>query len=449
MRRLLPKSLGGQFAVLLIAGLLTAYVASLLAFSGERNRAVAAAVQFGLVERIATLVEVIDQATPEMASRLAGALSSRRVRLAIADQSALPDEAMSTAEARFAGELSEELSLNGPLPRVRFAKPTTDNDGAKHSGQRRRNHLPGVSISISLEDGKWLNASSEVRTPAIGWSFPWLMSLAASAAITLIVVALLVRRITGPMRALAASAEKLGRGEAVEPIPVGGPSEIRTTVEAFNAMQERLSRFVRDRTRMVAAISHDLRTPITSLRLRAEFIEEDQLKRDVVRTLDEMQAMTDSTLAFAREDSKGEETRSVDLAAMIEGLVEDQAALGHKIAYSGPERLVWRCRPVGLKRAISNLVENAIRYAGSVRVELAEEDGQAIVRVEDDGPGIPEQSLEDVFEPFVRLESSRNRETGGVGLGLSIARSIVHAHGGELALANRSEGGLVATVKLP
>lgn len=447
MRRLLPKSLGGQLAALLIAGLLTAYVASLLAFSGERNRAVAAAVQFGLVERIATLVEVIDQATPETSARLADALSSRRVRLVIADTSALPPTGMTTAEARFAGELSEELELKGALPRVRFAQPAGD-DSAKRQ-QRRRNHMPGVAISIPLEDGKWLNASSEVRTPAIGWSWPWLLSLAASAVVTLIAVAFLVRRITGPMRALAASADKLGRGETVEPIPVGGPAEIRTTVEAFNAMQQRLSRFVRDRTRMVAAISHDLRTPITSLRLRAEFIDDEQLKSDVVRTLDEMQAMTDSTLAFAREDNKGEETRSVDLAAMIEGLVEDQVALGHTVAYSGPERLVWRCRPVGLKRAISNLVENAIRYAGSVRVELAEEAGQAIVRIDDDGPGIPEQSLEDVFEPFVRLESSRNRETGGAGLGLSIARSIVHAHGGELTLANKAGGGLVATVKLP
>ncbi|WP_269929992.1 ATP-binding protein [Aminobacter sp. HY435] len=449
MRLLLPKSLGGQLAALLVAGLVTAYVASFLAFSGERNRAVAAAVQFGLLERIATFVEVIDQATPEMASRLADALSSRRVRLVIADQSTLPANGMTTAEARFAGELSEELSLHGGMPRVRFAKSPTDEGGKRSAQQRRRSHLPGVSISIPLEDGKWLNASSELRTPTIGWSWPWLMSLGSTAIITLIAVALLVRRITGPMRALAASADRLGRGEVVAPIPVAGPAEIRTTVEAFNAMQERLSRFIRDRTRMVAAISHDLRTPITSLRLRAEFIEEDQLKADVVRTLDEMQAMTDSTLAFAREDSKGEETRSVDLAAMIEGLVEDQVALGHKIVYSGPERLVWRCRPVGLKRAISNLVENAIRYAGSVRVELAQEDGQATVRVEDDGPGIPEQSLEDVFEPFIRLESSRNRETGGVGLGLSIARSIVHAHGGELALANKGEGGLVATVKLP
>jgi signal transduction histidine kinase len=251
------------------------------------------------------------------------------------------------------------------------------------------------------------------------------------------------------MRALATAAEKVGRGEAVDPVLARGPAEIRTTVQAFNAMQERLSRFVRDRTRMVAAISHDLRTPITSLRLRAEFIEDEELKRDIVRTLDEMQAMADATLAFAREEGSGEETRSTDLAALIEGIVQDHRELGRDVTYAGPERLVWRCRPVSLKRAIGNLVENAVRYAGSARVGLAASGGEVIITVEDSGPGIPEERLTDVFEPFVRLETSRSRETGGVGLGLSIARSIIHAHGGELTLANRSEGGLRAKVSLP
>jgi signal transduction histidine kinase len=228
-----------------------------------------------------------------------------------------------------------------------------------------------------------------------------------------------------------------------------GPAEVRTTVEAFNAMQVRLSRFIGDRTRMVAAISHDLRTPITSLRLRAEFIEEDELKRDVVRTLDEMQAMTDATLAFAREEGVGEETRSMDLAALIEGMVEDQVELGHEVTYSGPERLAWRCRPVSLKRAIGNLVENSVRYAGAAQVRLSQVGSEVIISVEDSGPGIPDERLDDVFEPFVRVENSRSRDTGGVGLGLSIARSIIRAHGGELTLANRQEGGLRATATLP
>jgi signal transduction histidine kinase len=224
---------------------------------------------------------------------------------------------------------------------------------------------------------------------------------------------------------------------------------VRATVEAFNAMQARLARFVGDRTRMIAAIGHDLRTPITSLRLRAEFVEDEELRADIVRMLDEMQAMVDATLAFARDDAAGEETRTVDLAALVEGIVDDQTALGRAVSYEGPERLPWRCRPVSLKRAISNLVENAIRYAGSAHVVLRQAAGEVLVEVEDKGAGVPEEALESLFEPFVRLEGSRSRQTGGVGLGLSIARSIARAHGGELTLANRAEGGLRATLSLP
>lgn len=446
MSRLIPKSLAGQLGGLLIVALLLAHLISLLVFSGERREAVQAAVRFGVVDRIGTLVEVIDDATPELGDRLAAALSTRRTRLEIAPESALPAGGMDADEADFSRDLAEQFSLAGAEPRVRFADNASPDDGRRF---RHRRRLTDVSISIPLGEGRWLNATSTFRIPTIGWSWPWLVSLVVSAAATLAVVALLVRRITGPMRALATAAEKVGRGETVDPVPADGPAEIRTTVQAFNAMQQRLSRFVHDRTRMVAAISHDLRTPITSLRLRAEFIEDEELKRDIVRTLDEMQAMADATLAFAREEGSGEKTRSTDLAALIEGIVQDHRELGRDVAYDGPERLVWRCRPVSLKRAIGNLVENAVRYAGSARVGLAQRGGEVVVTVEDSGPGIPEERLADVFEPFVRLETSRSRETGGVGLGLSIARSIIHAHGGELTLANRSEGGLRASVRLP
>ncbi|HEV7254955.1 MAG TPA: ATP-binding protein [Mesorhizobium sp.] len=446
MRRLLPKSLGGQLAALLIAGLLSAHLVSLLVFSGERSRAVEAAARFGVVERIAALVEVIDDASPELGERLAGALSTRRTRLALDAQSSLAPDGMTAAELNFAGQLAEELSLGDRRARVRFTQGAPPEP---ERASRRRRTITNVAISIPLSDGRWLNAASSFRTPRVDWSWPWLVSLAVSAATTLAVVALAVGRITRPMRALALAAEQVGRGEATAPVPPRGPAELRTTVEAFNAMQARLSRFVRDRTRMVAAISHDLRTPITSLRLRAEFIEDEELKGDVIRTLDEMQAMANAVLAFAREEGSGEETRSVDLAALLEGLAEDHAALGHDVAYVGPERLAWRCRPLSLKRAVGNLVENAVRYAGSARVTLSQSGAEALIGVEDGGPGIPDARVEEVFEPFVRLETSRSRETGGVGLGLSIARSIIRAHGGELTLTNKGEGGLKATATLP
>lgn len=449
MTRLLPRSLGGQLAALLVAGLLSAHLVSLAVFSGERDRAVETVARFGVGERVAALVEVIDDASPDLARRLAAALSARGTRLSIDPESSLPADGMSEFETSFAEHLADELALGGRLPRVRFGESERPRMSDRDHEHRWRPRRVEARISIPLSDGTWLNASSQLRTPRVNWSWPWLVSLAASAAITLAIVALVVRRITRPMRALAAAAERIGRGEAVRIDLPQGPAEIHTTIEAFNAMEARLSRFVQDRTRMVAAISHDLRTPITSLRLRAEFIEDEELKQAMVRTLDEMQAMTEATLAFAREEAGGEPTREVDLAALIDGIVEDHRALGGDVSYDGPERLVWRCRPASLKRAVSNLVDNAVRYGGSAQVSLTSAGPEASITVEDSGPGIPESRLKEVFEPFVRLETSRSRDTGGVGLGLSIARSIVRAHGGELTLTNRTEGGLRATVTLP
>jgi signal transduction histidine kinase len=466
--RFLPKSLGGQLALTLVAALVVAHLVSLLALSEERDRAVEAAVRFGLIERIAAVVDVIDAANPDIAERLAATLSSRFVHLSIDSEPALPDRRMREGESEFAAALATELGLSA-TPRVRLDergpprrdwgdRRSRDDDGPgprwRHDDDRpprrgpRRRDLNEIALSLPLGEGQWLNAEALIRRPDVGPAWPWLVSLGASAVLTLLAAAVAVRRITGPMRALAAAAQRIGRGEATGPIPPRGPAEVRTTVEAFNTMQERLSRFVRDRTLMVAAISHDLRTPITSLRLRAEFIADEDLKADVIRTLDEMQAMTDATLAFAREEGMAEATRAVDLAALLDGLAEDHAAMGHAVRYEGPEHLVWRGRPVSLKRAVANLVENAVRYGGSATVGLSAGE-EVTITVADEGPGIPADRLEDVFEPFVRLETSRSRETGGVGLGLAIARSVVRAHGGELRLVNRPGGGLLATITLP
>jgi len=219
-------------------------------------------------------------------------------------------------------------------------------------------------------------------------------------------------------------------------------------------MAERIRRFVADRTQMLAAIGHDLRTPITRLRLRAEFMDDDEQRRKMLSDLDEMEQMIAATLAFARDDAAAEPAAALDLAALCR-TVADEAAdarpeLAEAIEYDGPERLTVRARPVAMKRAVANLVSNALSYGGAARIRLTRDDtGLVRMAVEDDGPGIPESELEAVFTPFRRLESSRNRETGGTGLGLTIARNIMRAHGGDVVLRNRPEGGLSAVASLP
>jgi signal transduction histidine kinase len=306
----------------------------------------------------------------------------------------------------------------------------------------------GMGLSVRLNGGAWLNAAFAKALPNAFWTSQSAMSLALTAAVFSVIGVLVARGIARPMRRLAVAAEALGRGESIAPLPECGPDDIRQTAEAFNRMQERLQRFVADRTRMLAAIGHDLRTPLTTLRLRAEFVSEPELQEKMLKTIHEIETMTEATLAFAREDATAEETRAIDLCALVESLCEDLAELGGDVVFTEGAAVVYRCRPEALRRAIRNLVENAIRYGERARVSLRQAAETVDILVEDDGPGIPEDAVEQVFAPFHRLEHSRNRETGGVGLGLSIARAMARRHGGDVLLAN-SGSGLVATISLP
>ena len=303
-----------------------------------------------------------------------------------------------------------------------------------------------------MPGGRWLNVAVGPPPGAPPWGRTFLLAFALSALGVAVVTVAMGRRISKPMQRLAAAADQLGRGEKVGDLPEAGPLEMRSTVRAFNLMRDRLDRFVRDRTAMLAAISHDLRTPITSLRLHAEFVEDERTRAKIVAALDEMQRMTEETLAFIREDMRREETRTVDLHALIDSVAADLADLGHEIAM--PEsaesgRVLVACRPVALRRAFRNLLENAGAYGVRATARIVRDDEGLRVVFEDEGPGIPEGDLERVFEPFVRLEESRSRDTGGMGLGLAIARTIVRGHGGDVRLENREEGGLRATVSLP
>ncbi|TAN61609.1 MAG: HAMP domain-containing protein [Magnetospirillum sp.] len=258
-----------------------------------------------------------------------------------------------------------------------------------------------------------------------------------------------VRKATLPFARFAAAAERLGVDVAAPPMAETGPREVRRAAQAFNVMQSRISRFVQDRTQMLAAISHDLKTPITRLRLRAEFVEDDEQRAKMLADLEEMEAMIASTLAFARDDATSEPRLRLDFAAMVQGMVEDMEDLGADCTYAGPQSLVIEARPAALKRAVANVVDNAVKYGGGARLDLVPSGDEIHLVIDDDGPGIPESAFERVFSPFVRLEASRSRDTGGSGLGLAVARAAIRAHGGDISLANRHEGGLRVTLSLP
>ena len=460
MRRLWPGSLAGQLVLIVLLGLLAGQALSLYIFADERRAALRVVAREQVLSRAAGLVRLLQETPVALHERILDASSGGLVRFAVSARGALAGEADWRARNPVARRLRALLAGNQGRPvladfpdepglgnLIGFA-PFDEASGRPRYWPDRPRRPANLVLSVQLADGRWLDAQTFAAPPP-RWALPSIVSLALSASLVAVGVLCAVRRATRPMTRLAAAADALGRGEGTPPLPEVGPSDVRATVAAFNRMQARLRRFLDDRTRMLAAISHDLRTPITSLRLRAEFVEDDETRSRILATLDEMQAMVEATLAFAREEAQSEPTRIVDLAALVDSTAADLADLGAAIEVAPAERLPYACRPVALRRAVRNLLENAVRYGDRCRVRLEGDLGEGGVLVEDDGPGIPEPLQERVFEPFVRLEESRSAETGGIGLGLAIARSIVRAHGGDIRLANRPEGGLRVSLVLP
>lgn len=315
----------------------------------------------------------------------------------------------------------------------------------------------GVMLAARFADGTWLNITAPLPPPRF-WHSPTFLGAFTVMSFAVALLSLwAVRRLTRPVAALAAAAERLGRDVNAPPLPEDGPEEVRKAAHSFNTMAGRIRRFVADRTTMLAAIGHDLRTPITRMKLRAEFIEDAELRSRMLADLDEMERMIAATMAFARDEAAAEKPGALDVAALVRTLADEanDVAGAEVVAVEAPAHLALSARRVALKRALSNLVGNALAHAGACRVRLlAPAGGGARIIVEDDGPGIPPAELERVFQPFHRVDPARSREglapdAGGVGLGLTIARNILRAHGGDVELANRAPHGLVATVTLP
>jgi signal transduction histidine kinase len=257
------------------------------------------------------------------------------------------------------------------------------------------------------------------------------------------------RQISRPLRRLAAAARRFQPGQQSSALEEDGPRDVRAVIAAFNALQLRVTAMLDEKDRMLGAIGHDLRTPLAALRVRVESVEDDVDRARMIDTITEMNRTLDDILSLARLGRPSEPIVDVDLAALIDAVVEDFRDLGQPVEFEPVARLTMRLRPSLMRRAIRNLIENAVKYGTSAAVRLERWPGSAVIVIADIGPGIPTAQMEQVFDPFTRLESSRNRETGGIGLGLALARAIVRDAGGDITLGNRHEGGLEARITLP
>jgi len=311
----------------------------------------------------------------------------------------------------------------------------------------RENAPDRLDISVAMGPALWLNVSA--LPPAVP-SMMWPMILTSVLAVVLLEFAAVwaAGRVARPIAGLTAAAERLGRGDALFLAPEEGPQDVRAAASAFNTMAARLRRLIEDQRALLSAVGHDLRTPIASLRIRTELIKDPELQGRMLSSLSEMERLTEAALAAARGGESGEPTRPVDLPSLIEAVCDDLADTGSPVTFATLPAARVEGRASELRRALRNLIENGVRYGERARVSMTVGGGSVEISVDDDGPGIPDDKLGDVTKPFVRLEESRSIETGGHGLGLTIARAIVERHGGELVLGNRAEGGLRATLKL-
>jgi signal transduction histidine kinase len=461
---------------LLLLALVLAQIATLAIFADERRFAIRAVDRSQLLGRAAAVARLLEKSPPSLHEDILETASERRIRYWLSDESVVEEDEDEHHTLTFRRGLADligdrndrELRIifgdddddwrrwwragdDDDDDRRRWRRDDDDDDDRREERRwrRYRGQMPTIIVSMQLEGGDWLNLESRLRPPDFGWKAPALTWLGLMGLTLSVVVIFMVRRITRPMAALASAAERAGRGEAIQPLPEVGPLDVRQTTTAFNRMHGRLQRFVKDRTQMLAAMSHDLRTPITTLRLRAEFIEDEEIKAKILKTLEEMQRMTEATLAFVREEAAVEPTRMVDMTALVESVASDLADLGRDVHFEEAVRLDYACRPTGLKRAVRNLLENAVRYGERAEVAVVDSVNELRIIVDDSGPGVPEDQIERLFQPFVRLDESRSVEGGGIGLGLAIARSIIRNHGGDITLANREAGGLRATISLP
>ncbi len=461
LMRLLPQSLFGRLMLVLSGGLVIAQLLSAAINFVERDRLLVRASGMQPAQRIADIVNLLDSMELVERRRIVGILNVPPLVVSL-DRAPVAEAGEAQESLRvsmFSAVLRESLGDDRAIRVIVTAEPSSrprEFSPGRHQGMFGMHRLPPGGIAfltqVSLRDGSWVTFDTHI--PQEVASLPWRLFLTLM--VLLVTVLLLsfvaVRWLTRPLHVLASAADELGRDINRPPLPEEGPLEVRRAAHAFNTMQARLVRFIEDRTRLLTAMSHDLKTPITRMRLRAELLEDIDQRDRFEKDLLEMEAMVTQTLDFMRGLGNQEAAQPVDVMALLESLQADNEAMGRQVILAGDAKRPALAVPQLLKRCIANLVDNAILYGRRAKISVEEgvpELGTLTIRIRDEGPGLAEEELERVFEPFYRVESSRSRETGGSGLGLAIARNIAQTLGGDVHLTNHQDGGLEAVLTLP
>ena len=434
-------SMAGRMMLVVVLGLGLFHVASLFTYTAGLNTELAAHDNVRLAERLVAIRNALKTAPTNEREALAhqmsgGPLDAHWGQRALAIEKPT-DMALSGPLQKLmmslVPDLTRETLVVGATPPLPHGEPES--------------HL--TMVSLGLGDGTWANVSVVNSGHLHGSTTSIAMATTLMAIGVIVATWLLVRWSTRPLRALAEAAQQFSGSALSPPMSVTGPHEVREAATAFNGMQRRIRSLIQDRTLSLAAISHDLKTPLARLRFRIDDLTDEKVKQSIADDIDEMEDMINGTIAFLRGEASPEEARSLELRSILENICFDHSDRGHPVTLSGTGRGIVFGQSSDLKRAFSNLIQNALRYGDIARVSITDYPGQVSVVIEDDGPGIPPDQLTAVFTPFYRVENSRGRETGGVGLGLTVAQRVIATHEGNIELTNKAPRGLRVAVTLP
>ena len=463
---LLPRSLFGRTLLVLVTGLMLAEIASLGVNIFDRGSGVYRLGAQQTALRIAQSARILNRLAPPQRAAVIDEMNSPNFSVVL---STVPvtvgkgfaehdryERALSTLIKRYLHSewsTSVEITSLGRAGRPKNYEAVDTSSFEQWIARHFYFILPGtysIVSKIRLEDGTTAVFYARIPQEPLSRIESLLPRLLLNLAIFVVLGAIAVRAITRSLEKLARAAEQVGADPEGAPLPEHGPREVRSVIHAFNHMRMDLRSYLLERARMLGAISHDLQTPITRLRLRAEMIQDAESRAKFVRDLDEMEAMAGSALEFFKTLGNEPQRHPLDVGALVGSLCEDWTDTGHDVTVQGVPLSPYNAHPQAMRRCLDNLVENALRYGLRARINIEDDEAVLRISVRDDGPGIPEQDLERVFEPFFRLEQSRNRDSGGAGLGLAIARNIARWHGGDIHLRNAPGGkGLIAELVLP
>ena len=469
--RLAPRSLFSRLVLVQLSVLIVALLVSFAIHMHERGEELSRASGMQAAQRIADIVKLLEPLAPAERRRIVQVFSAPALKISLEQRpfDARDPDSESGARAvlfgamlsRFLGDgrptavavKEEQGGAPAPMARAKggFMGPGAHGPWMAPGAAMHFGSQPGFAFvaQVRLNDGALVTFDSRQPAQTAGWPYRLLLSLAVLLAAVIAVSLVAVRWATRPLNALADAADELGRNIDRAPMPEKGPLEVIRAARAFNTMQQRLARHIKERAATLAAMSHDLKTPVNRLRLRAELLDDSEVKNKISQDLQEVESMVHATLEFMRGGESAEKAHPIDVEALLESLQADAQVVGAKVTIEGAASGPYVGRPQALKRCLGNLLDNALKYGNAATMRVEDAAARLTIRIRDRGPGIPERDLERVFEPFFRLEGSRSRDTGGTGLGLSIARNIAQMHGGTLTLHNLKGGGLEAVLALP